>query len=182
MTNCNVRMKTTTSAGANTQAGWCTSMKYLTLRMQQFLIVGDTAGISISWESQTHVPRASTGLPVHKEQLISDGEFNPCQCPQKKKKNQCRRIKTLSIISLQSVVSVKMYLLRKFALIYSIFPYFTQNTWYHAKLCSPKLWFVPSKKDLGLVQGGMRGHGARGVVVELGKNLNRLPYKTTRPM
>lgn len=98
------------------------------------------------------------------------------------KKNQCRRIKTLSIISLQSVVSVKMYLLRKFALIYSIFPYFTQNTWYHAKLCSPKLWFVPSKKDLGLVQGGMRGHGARGVVVELGKNLNRLPYKTTRPM
>lgn len=97
-------------------------------------------------------------------------------------KNQCRRIKTLSIISLQSVVSVRMYLLRKFALIYSIFPYFTQNTWYHAKLCSPKLWFVPSKKDLGLVQGGMRGHGARGVVVELGKNLNRLPYKMTRPM
>lgn len=100
----------------------------------------------------------------------------------KKINAQCRRIKTLSIISLQSVVSVKMYLLRKFALIYSIFPYFTQNTWYHAKLCSAKLWFVPSKKDLGLVQGGMRGHGARGVVVELGKNLNRLPYKMTRPM
>lgn len=118
---------------------------------------------------------------------INKGELNPCHWLQIQN-NQCRRINPSQtvmqgvilyfvIVTLPECVSIQCFIhIHFFSLLIK------KITWYHTKLCSPKLWFVPSKKDLGLVEGGVRRHGTRGVVVELCKNLNGLPYKGNGPL